>query len=61
MAQCRFALATLADDIVETAIGIQLNLDVFDMGILSTAKSKDLPLITKDGVITQSKVVEILW
>ena len=60
-AQPGFAFAPLDADAVDSALSVQLSLDVFDMGILATARAKDVPLITKDGVITASKTVEILW
>ena len=43
------------------SLDIAPNTDLFDTGIVATAKHKKLPLITKDGVITDSKVVEIAW
>jgi PIN domain nuclease of toxin-antitoxin system len=56
-----FAIAPLDFDVVDSALSIRLSLDIFDIGILATAKSKGLPLITKDAVITDSKVVDVLW
>ena len=60
-AQAGFALAQMDRDVVESALSIQLDLDVFNMSIVATARAKDLPLITRDGVITESKAVEVLW
>jgi PIN domain nuclease of toxin-antitoxin system len=56
-----FAFAPLDADVVESAIAVQQSLDVFDVGVLATAKAKDLPLITKDTAIVESGAVEILW
>lgn len=56
-----FAFAPLDADVVESALAVQRNLDVFDVGVLATAKAKDLPLITKDTAIVDSGAVEIPW
>ena len=56
-----FAFAPLDFDVVDSALAIQLNLDIFDLGIVATAIAKSLPLITKDTVITDSNLVEVLW
>jgi PIN domain nuclease of toxin-antitoxin system len=61
IAQPGFALAPLDEATVDAALAIQVPLDVFDAGIVATARAKDLPLITRDQLITKSKAAEILW
>jgi PIN domain nuclease of toxin-antitoxin system len=61
IAQPGFALAPLDSHVVDSALAVQQGMDVFDLSILATARAKDLPLITKDTTITQSKAVEVLW
>ena len=56
-----FAIAPLDFDVIESALAIQLSLDIFDLGILATAIARSLPLITKDAVITDSKLVDVFW
>jgi PIN domain nuclease of toxin-antitoxin system len=60
-AQPGFALAPLDADVVNSALSVQLRLDAFDVGILATARAKNLPLITKDTAITESQTVDVLW
>ena len=61
ISQPGFALAPLDNDVVTSGLAIQLSLDIFDLAILATARAKDLPLMTKDSAITQSKAVEVIW
>jgi PIN domain nuclease of toxin-antitoxin system len=56
-----FAIAPVDMDVVDSALSVQLNLDIFDLGIVATARAKGLPLITKDTLITTSKLVDVLW
>ena len=61
VAQPCFALAPMDLDVVDSALSVQLNADVFDMAIVATARAKDVPLITKDTLIVESKTVEVFW
>jgi PIN domain nuclease of toxin-antitoxin system len=56
-----FAVAPLDIAVIDNALTAQLTLDVFDMGIVATAKAKDLPLITKDSLISDSGVIDVIW
>jgi PIN domain nuclease of toxin-antitoxin system len=47
-------------EIVAEARNYGFNNDIFDAGIIATAKVKDLPLITRDTAIIESGLVEIL-
>ena len=60
-AQAGFAFAPLDRDTIVSALAIAPNTDLFDVGIVATARQKDAPLITKDETITQSKRVEVFW
>jgi PIN domain nuclease of toxin-antitoxin system len=48
-------------DVVRHALGFQPNSDLFDVSIIATARSKALPLITKDQKIVESSVVDVPW
>ena len=61
LAQPGFALAPLDADVIGSIIGTNFSADPFDLGIVATAYQKQLPLITKDEVITRSKIVDITW
>ena len=61
IAQTGFAFAPMDIEVVYSSLGFQPNADLFDVSIVATAKTKDLPLITKDEAIAESQVVEILW
>ncbi len=56
-----FALAELNVDVISTALSMTFNSDPFDLAIVSTARMKELPLITKDLAITKSRLVDIVW
>ena len=56
-----FAFAPLELDIITTALEVRPNTDLFDTGIVATARYKDLPLITRDDSIVKSGDVAILW
>jgi PIN domain nuclease of toxin-antitoxin system len=56
-----FAVAPLDRDTVVSSLEIAPNTDLFDAGIVATARQKDAPLITKDETITRSKCVEVIW
>ena len=61
LAQPGFELAPLDAAVIATATGMTFNSDPFDLAIVATAYSKELPLITKDETITRSKTVDIAW
>ena len=56
-----FPLAELEPAIISRSIGYNFNDDLFDKVIVATAAELDLPLITKDLAITESKLVEVYW
>ena len=56
-----FALAPMDLDTVHSSLEFEPNSDLFDVSIVATARQKELPLITKDGAITESGAVEIFW
>ena len=56
-----FLLAELEPAIISRSIGYNFNDDLFDKVIVATAAELDLPLITKDLAITESKLVEVYW
>ena len=61
IAQPGFALAPLDEEVVNAALSMQYTLDVFDTAMVATARAKNLPLITKDAVISKSNAVEVCW
>jgi PIN domain nuclease of toxin-antitoxin system len=61
LAQPGFAFAPLDRDLITSGLDIVPNSDLFNAGIVATARHKQAPLITKDGVITNSKAVEVFW
>ncbi len=56
-----FECVALDEEIIAEARHYRFNRDVFDAAIVATARMKDVPLITKDEVITNSKIVDICW
>src|ERR1700746_1959870 len=56
-AQPGFAFVPLALDIVSTALEVRPNSDLFDAGIVATARFKDVPLITRDEIVSKSGAV----
>lgn len=56
-----FEVLPLEPGDISQAISFQNIKDPFDMCIVAAAKSKDLPLITGDQQIIDSRLVEILW
>ncbi len=60
LAQAGFEMAPLETDAITEAMHLDLR-DPFDAAIVATARLKDLPLITKDQRIVESKTVEIAW
>jgi PIN domain nuclease of toxin-antitoxin system len=56
-----FDIVPLDAEIIAEARNYGFNNDIFDAVIVATAKLKDIPLITRDNVITNSGLVEIYW
>jgi len=56
-----FELLPMTIDIIHLGIGYELHSDPFDDIIVATAVKMDLPLITRDLVITESNLVEVCW
>ena len=56
-----FLLAELEPATISRSIGYNFNDDLFDKVIVATAVELDLPLITKDVAITESKLAEVYW
>lgn len=56
-----FGIAPLEPEIIALSAGFNINGDPFDESITAFAAHLDLPLITKDYAITNSKLVEIFW
>ena len=61
LAKRGFELAPLDLAVVTESLHLALLDDPFDAAIVATAKLKDLPLITKDKLITDSQIVEVAW
>src|SRR5262249_34739448 len=57
--QC-FAITELNHGVVCIAHGIAFK-DRVDALIVATARDMDLPLITRDTIITEANLVEIMW
>ena len=55
-----FDLAPLDLEVINQAVQFRFN-DIFDAAIVATATTRDLPLITKDQAICESRVVEVAW
>ena len=56
-----FQIHDLGVSTISRAVGFSFNRDLFDKVIVATAAELDLPLITKDVAITESKLVEVYW
>jgi PIN domain nuclease of toxin-antitoxin system len=56
-----FEIAPLDEKVIAEARKYIFNRDIFDSAIVATARLKDLPLITKDQAVTDSRVVEVYW
>jgi len=56
-----FSVVDLEIKPISLAVGYGFNNDIFDKAIVATAVSMDLPLITKDVAISESRLVEIYW
>lgn len=56
-----FFIEILTPEIAYYSARYSFNADPFDRIIVATAVELDLPLITKDGAITESNLVEVFW
>ena len=56
-----FAFAPIDLDLITTSLEIAPHSDLFDTGIVATARQKAAPLITKDELIKRKGSVDILW
>ncbi len=56
-----FEIVPLETAIIHRSVGFNFNNDFFDKAIVASAIELDVPLITKDIAITESKLVEIYW
>lgn len=54
-------LTSLTPDIVVTSAKFTIIPDIFDRLIVTEAYRLNAPLITKDAVITESKIVHTIW
>ena len=55
-----FDLAPLEIEVIAEAYNLSFD-DPFDAAIVATARIKDLPVITKDVVMTHSGMVDVEW
>ena len=56
-----FDIVPLDEEIIKESFYFTFNSDPFDHAIVATARIKDLPLITKDQAITDSRIVDVEW
>ncbi|MFQ5637465.1 MAG: type II toxin-antitoxin system VapC family toxin [bacterium] len=56
-----FLFQTLEIDHIMRAHQLNFHNDPFDVLIVATAKILDMPLITKDRIITDAHVVDVVW
>jgi PIN domain nuclease of toxin-antitoxin system len=56
-----FDIAPLDLRVVSESLALGMFNDPFDSAIVATARVLDLPLITADERITQSRMVEVIW
>lgn len=56
-----FAFLPLEVDHIMQAHSFNFHNDIFDLLIVATAKIMDLPLITKDSIITDANVIDVIW
>lgn len=61
LAHPSFECVPLDDRIITEAYNCRFTRDIFDAAIVATARLKDVPLITKDQMITDSRSVDIWW
>jgi PIN domain nuclease of toxin-antitoxin system len=54
-------MAAIGLDVIAEAHRLRFHGDPFDRSIVATARIMDLPLITKDEAITDSKLVDVVW
>lgn len=56
-----FIIDEMTLSIISRSVGFTFNKDRFDRIVVASAVERDLPLITKDSKIIESKLVEIYW
>ncbi len=56
-----FDRVSLSPEIMHTAMSMRFTEDPFDAAITATAYAMDLPLLTKDALITEANLVETIW
>ena len=61
VAQPGYAFAPLDLDLIIDSLEILPHSDLFDTGIVATARQKAAPLITKDELITNKASVQTYW
>jgi PIN domain nuclease of toxin-antitoxin system len=61
LAQPGFELAALSPADIAEAVKFNINDDIFDGAIVAAATTREVPLITRDGGITDSGIVEVVW
>jgi len=57
----RLSIYELNHSVISDAVGYGFNDDIFDKLIVATTAELDVPLITRDVAITDSKLVEVYW
>ncbi len=56
-----FVYLPLEVDHIKQAHNYNFHKDPFDLLIVATAKILNMPLITKDSIITDANIVEVIW
>jgi len=56
-----YQLFPISYPIIEALPRIEFRFEMHDLILILTARLNDAPLITKDGAITESKIVKTLW
>lgn len=56
-----FEFVPIDDRVILQSRKYNFNRDIFDAAIVATAIVKDLPLITRDNAITDSRVIDVYW
>jgi len=55
-----YSIVDLKSDIIQIAEYIQVP-DIFDRLIVATAKYLDIPILTSDKMITDKRIVDVIW
>lgn len=61
LAANNYEIVPLDLSIIAHSVGFNFNKDYFDKAIVASALALDVPLITKDVAIIESRLVEIYW